>query len=101
MTSGANTNSSHSKLSSASFDATPAKRGEKPKSGTGFTTVVEGYRAAIQYNEDPEKMRCTHCDHQNERFPIEAWGWDAYAEQGDVAIDKRDATKNAAGGGTK
>lgn len=80
------------RLSVTAFDATPAKRDANSAAGEAFPTIVEGYRAASEHNADEANLRCSHCGHQNERFPFETWGWDIYAEQGSAAESVKEAT---------
>lgn len=82
------------RLSVSPFDASPAKRGESDD-GRPFPTIVEGYAAATRHNSQEENLRCKHCGHQNEPFPIEAWGWGEYAHQSDVAAKARSAMQAA------
>ncbi len=69
------------------LDATPAKRGTKPAMGTApFITLAETYKAAQRFNADEAARKCPHCGHQNPPFPIEAWGWDVYVNQSEIAL---------------
>jgi hypothetical protein len=68
------------RLSVAPFDATPPRRGESSRD-RAFPTIAEGSAAAARHNANDENLRCKHCGHVNERFPVEAWGWDQYTGQ--------------------
>lgn len=68
------------------LDATPPRRGTKPAAGTSaFTTVIESCEAARRFNADEAARKCKHCGHQNAPFPIEAWAWDIYVNQAQIA----------------
>ena len=68
------------------LDATPPKRGAKLAAGTyAFKTLLESYEAARRFNADEEARKCKHCGHQNAPFPLEAWYWDVYVNQSQVA----------------
>ena len=68
------------------YDATPAKRGTSKDEGTAaFLTILEALEAAKRFNEDESQRKCKHCGHENAPFPIEAWAWDVYASQADIA----------------
>jgi len=68
------------------LDATPPKRGTRQAAGTySFTTVMESYEAARRFNADEVARKCKHCGHQNAPFPIDAWAWDVYVNQSQIA----------------
>ena len=77
------------RLSVHKFDATPAKRDGGEHDQRPFPTIIEGYAAAIRHNESEETLVCSHCGHRNARFPVEAWGWEDYALQSEVAATAR------------
>jgi hypothetical protein len=47
------------------------------------------------FNDDVAKRVCGKCGHQNEPFPVAAWGWDKYATQSNTAITGREALRQA------
>ena len=85
------------------LDATPAKRGSKQAAGTyAFKTLIETYEAARRFNADEDARKCKHCGHQNAPFPLEAWAWDIYTNQSQIARTGSQSlteTRNAGRGG--
>ena len=76
------------------YDATPPKRGKQEKvlgPHPVFATIPESYRAAKEFNADPDARVCKHCGRKNKLFPIEAWGWEHYVEQAEVSTQAYDA----------
>ena len=68
------------------FDGTPAKRGTSTGEGaTAFVTILESFAAAKRFNEDEAARKCKHCGHENPPFPIEAWAWNVYPSQAEIA----------------
>jgi hypothetical protein len=71
-----------------SLDEMPAKRGAS-RNATGqmpaFISVRLSYESALAFNSDEKLRLCGRCGYANPPFPIEAWGWDHYAEQTDIA----------------
>jgi hypothetical protein len=48
-----------------------------------------------RYNEDPERRKCKECGHQNDRFPLERWGWRSYMSQTKVMIEAEQVLEQA------
>jgi hypothetical protein len=68
-------------------DETPPKRGKQRETlgaHAPFLTIIETLQAAENYNADEDAHRCKNCGHQNDPFPIEAWGWAEYARQAEI-----------------
>jgi hypothetical protein len=64
------------------FDPADADASVGPAVFEALPAVAEAF---ARYNEDESLRTCSKCGHINERFPLEKWGWEAYAHQGDAA----------------
>ena len=72
------------KLLKHEFDVIPADADNGP-GPANFDTLTESNAAVQKYNADETLRTCSKCGHINEPFPVERWGWDAYAAQSGVA----------------
>ncbi|MEB3980050.1 hypothetical protein OQ968_02085 [Mycobacterium sp. 663a-19] len=66
------------------FDVVPADA----DTGLGparFATIVGSAEAVHRYNADESLRTCKKCEFVNEPFPVERWGWGAYAAQAEAA----------------
>jgi hypothetical protein len=50
------------------------------------------------FNEDPERRKCSACGHQNPPFPIRAWGWELYDTQSQAMAAAKRVLHQAGGG---
>jgi hypothetical protein len=48
-------------------------------------TLTEGAVWAREFNEKAELRRCKECGHDNPKFPLDMWGWDAYTRAYEAA----------------
>jgi hypothetical protein len=82
------------------FDATPppASHRADPQGERAFVTLINSAQAAAQYNQSEASRTCNKCGTLNPRFPLERWGWTAYAIQSRTAADARRAFERAAAG---
>jgi hypothetical protein len=77
------------------FESTPPPAGESQR-GCAFSTLTYSAEAAELYNASESSRTCKKCGTLNPRFPLERWGWTAYAEQYRTATDARAALERAA-----
>ncbi len=77
------------------FESTPPGPGESQR-GRAFSTLTYSAEAAELYNASEGSRTCKKCGTVNPRFPLERWGWSAYAEQYRTAADAREALERAA-----
>ncbi len=83
------------------FDATPppANHHAAPDGERAFATLIYSAQAAEQYNQSEASRSCKKCGMLNPRFPLERWGWTAYALQSRTAADARRALERTAATG--
>jgi hypothetical protein len=80
------------------YDATPPPANHRvdPEGERMFITLVYSAQAAEQYNQSEASRTCKNCGTLNPRFPLERWGWTAYAIQSRTAADARRALERMA-----
>ncbi len=64
------------------------KRGSQKKElgpHAAFATPAESYNATKRFNDNLDARTCKHCGHVNPPFPVEAWGWEKYIQQKQIA----------------
>jgi hypothetical protein len=82
------------KLLKHDFDVDPADADAGPGPAQ-FETLTESNAAVQRYNADESLRTCSKCGHINDPFPVERWGWDAYAAQSSVARRAKPALLSA------
>jgi hypothetical protein len=86
-------------VAQVSYDATPppANHYADPDGERVFSTLVYSAEVGEKFNASEAARTCKKCGTLNPPFPLERWGWSAYATQGRTVADARRALVQAAG----